>query len=406
MDRQITAYLVKLRRDHPFFATLSLYMDYEFTCRVEQFDVDGRKARLNPRYFERISPAERVGTLLHLTLHCALLHQTRCGPRILSIWNIAADIVVNQIIQESNYAPPPATAVEPRYADKSVEYIYAKLLTRAAKLVNQTNESQFGKVPKSSDTLNAACQPQSDIQNDQAEALQLIYPSVKDIQPSCLQSKLNINVEQKQTETYWRNALLRAATVERLSTTTKGLLPLGMSRAIHEVVNPQLDWRTVLWRFMIKTPCDYSGFDRRFIHQGLYLEHLEGESLTVHIAMDTSGSVGDDQLAQFRAEVETIVRCYSAIKGQLYFVDSEVYGPHSLSSDISLVEVDGGGGTDFRVLFQLLEEDLDPFEDVLCIYLTDGYGDFPKRPPPFPVLWVATEDATDHFPFGEVTRLI
>ncbi|HBO96355.1 MAG TPA: hypothetical protein DD667_23970, partial [Gammaproteobacteria bacterium] len=96
MDQLISAYLIKLRREHPFFATLSLYMRYEFDDRIRQFTTDGRTARLNPRYLSNLKASERVGTLLHLTLHCALNHPRRCGSRIAEIWNIAADIVVNQ----------------------------------------------------------------------------------------------------------------------------------------------------------------------------------------------------------------------------------------------------------------------------------------------------------------------
>jgi len=42
------------------------------------------------------------------------------------------------------------------------------------------------------------------------------------------------------------------------------------------------------------------------------------------------------------------------------------------------------------------------------VYLTDGYGDFPKQEPELPTLWVVVpgglEDAD--FPWGGVVRLI
>ncbi len=423
MDDRISAYLVKLRRHHPFFATLSLYIDYQFTEQIDHFDAAGSKVRLNPNYFSKINNGERAGVLLHLTLHCALLHETRCGPRIPEIWNIAADIVVNQMIVDSSFTPPPGTATEPRYAKFSVEFIYTKLLERAKSLADAMKESVTTANAASTNTQQSHCdknntsqtvesteensdQPETNNQYSESEwikALQVMYPTIYDIQKS--QSNSNL-IEQNKTETYWKNALRCARAVERMSTQTQGLLPDGANRAIDEILCPQLDWRTVLWRFMSKTPCDYNGFDRRFIHQHLYLDQLEGESLKVHIAVDTSGSIGDTQLAQFRAEIETIVRCYSGIKGQLYFVDAEVYGPYQLTHDMQVVTAEGGGGTDFRVFFQTLEEQTDPFEQALCIYLTDGYGDFPDKPPAIPMLWVATDDAIDHFPFGEVTRLI
>ncbi len=48
-----------------------------------------------------------------------------------------------------------------------------------------------------------------------------------------------------------------------------------------------------------------------------------------------------------------------------------------------------------------------PYETAVCIYLTDGYGDFPDAPPELPVLWVVTSGGRglELFPFGEAVRL-
>jgi len=426
MDREISAYLVKLRREHPFLATLSLYMDYQFTDRVEYFDTDGRKTRINPQYFGQLNADERIGTLLHVTLHSALLHPIRRGARESAIWNIAADIVANEIIAEGNFQPPPQTASEPRYAGLSVEQVYAKLLASATRLMSAAGEQgleqnttadggpkQFAALSQSQgeddSEQDGQCSPSGawdSRQVDTVKAMQTLYPATSDLREPGREGRPNARAERKRLESYWKQAITRAHTVEQLSSKTQGDLPAGLARAIDQVLNPQLDWRTMLWRFMAKTPCDYSGFDRRFVHQGLYLDHLEGESLTVHIAIDTSGSIDENELAQFRAEVESIMRCYATIKGQLYFVDADVYGPYPMSRATRVAQAQGGGGTDFDVFFEQLESHRDPFEEALCIYLTDGFGEFPDSPPPLSVLWVVTSDGRENFPFGEVARLI
>lgn len=416
MDQLISAYLIKLRREHPFFATLSLYMRYEFDDRIRQFTTDGRTARLNPRYLSNLKASERVGTLLHLTLHCALNHPRRCGSRIAEIWNIAADIVVNQIIVESHFEAPPNTAIDPRYGDCSVEFVYSKLLSRARNMatqgvtaVDQGAESDSAATDCSRHQANQdqAVTDSTGSHNPSSavDTLQVIYPGVSDLLVADGQQHPMSQAQQHQNSAYWERALRQALVVNRMSHQQQGFIPAGLERAIDEVLDPQLDWRTVLWRYMSRTPCDYSGFDRRFIHQGLYLDELQSESLNVHVVMDTSGSIGDDQLARFRAEVESIARCYHAIQGHLYFVDAQVYGPFALDASIRVGVAEGGGGTDFACFFSYLEKHCDPFEQALCIYLTDGYGTFPDKAPDIPVLWVATDDAVDHFPFGDVTRL-
>jgi predicted metal-dependent peptidase len=45
---------------------------------------------------------------------------------------------------------------------------------------------------------------------------------------------------------------------------------------------------------------------------------------------------------------------------------------------------------------------------VVLIYLTDGYGTFPRQPPEHSVLWVVTPGGlpSNKFPFGSMARLI
>jgi predicted metal-dependent peptidase len=41
-----------------------------------------------------------------------------------------------------------------------------------------------------------------------------------------------------------------------------------------------------------------------------------------------------------------------------------------------------------------------------CLFfMTDGYGDFPAKPPPFPVDWIVTENYMKDIPFGEIIEL-
>ena len=66
----------------------------------------------------------------------------------------------------------------------------------------------------------------------------------------------------------------------------------------------------------------------------------------------------------------------------------------------------GGGGTSFIPFFnQVAALKDDPVD--LCVYLTDGYGDFPATPPEMPVLWVIVGGGIEsrRIPFGEVARL-
>ena len=68
---------------------------------------------------------------------------------------------------------------------------------------------------------------------------------------------------------------------------------------------------------------------------------------------------------------------------------------------------EGGGGTDFRPFFKKVAKHWSREMQAVCVYLTDGYGDFPKQEPELPTLWVVVPGGLEdgEFPWGEVVRL-
>ena len=69
--------------------------------------------------------------------------------------------------------------------------------------------------------------------------------------------------------------------------------------------------------------------------------------------------------------------------------------------DIVELHPKGGGGTDFRCLFDWIEKR--EIEPACLVVLTDLMGKFPQKEPTYPVLWVSTTDIIA--PFGETLKL-
>jgi predicted metal-dependent peptidase len=193
-----------------------------------------------------------------------------------------------------------------------------------------------------------------------------------------------------------------------LEATVHGQLPAHLAREFGQAQAPQLDWRSYLWRFLVQTPTDFAGFDRRFVGQRLYLETLTGESVRVHVCVDTSGSIRAAHLQVFVNEVQAILSAYPHIRCDLYYADSQLHGPYTLAAHGVVPPAEGGGGTDFRPFFHQVASQQDTWTPTLAVYLTDGFGPFPPQPPAFPVLWVVTPGgrALEQFPFGEAVRLL
>jgi predicted metal-dependent peptidase len=214
---------------------------------------------------------------------------------------------------------------------------------------------------------------------------------------------------QKQTqaaEAHWRNALEQANIMAE--TLLQGSLPASLQREIQTLKSGQLNWRHYLWRYLVRTPIDFRDFDRRFVGKRMYLETLEDETVFVAVAVDTSGSINQQQVQAFLGEVQSILLAYPQLNCQLYYADAALHGPYALTSYGKLPTPIGGGGTDFRPFFTKLTQDRSPWVTSVAVYLTDGYGSFPAQPPSFPVLWVVTPGGRDSaaFPFGETVRLL
>ena len=120
--------------------------------------------------------------------------------------------------------------------------------------------------------------------------------------------------------------------------------------------------------------------------------------------MDTSGSMGDKELAEGLAEVREICNTFPSFNLYAAACDAKVHYFEHVKAwddiDISGL-IRGGGGTRFEPCFEAIEKEE---VDLNCaIYFTDGYGSFPKDPPPYPVLWVVKGNLDEsHFPFGKV----
>ncbi len=358
---RIKAALILLRSQHPFFGTLALYADIRIDTSLETAGTDGESLFVNPSFISGLDRPKLLGLLVHEILHMALLHNQRRGTRDPLLWNIAADIVVNGMITKlTNYTLPSGAVFCNALCHLSVEEVYEQLPAR------------------------------NDISFDQLTLIDLL--------PTTPASLLEKDHAKK-----WKIAISQARAISDKNGTSIGIDSLGGFREFDAAMTPSLSWQELLWSFLIATPCDFQGYDRRFIWKGLYLDAMEGESLKIAIAIDTSGSVSKDDLSLFIAEVTGILDTYPHISAELYYCDSELFGPYQIDSDHSLPQPQGGGGTSFQPFFTKIEKD--PPE--LAVYFTDGFGHFPASPQDYETLWVITQAGieSDAIPFGTIARM-
>lgn len=230
--------------------------------------------------------------------------------------------------------------------------------------------------------------------------------------------KKNRQEQQKEKQEEWRELSKKIETgletyFRRAGTGNRKLLSY-----LKKAEESQVDYREFLRKFAQMTEemqVDMDSFDYGFYQYGMELygnmpliEELEyKETKRIRdfvIAIDTSGSCSGALTKQFLGETFSILKSQEVFGQQVNIhmiqCDNEVKEDILITSveDWKAFEKDfavkGGGGTDFRPVFQYVEalqakKELASLKGL--IYFTDGYGTYPRVRPPYDVVFAFVE---------------
>lgn len=162
----------------------------------------------------------------------------------------------------------------------------------------------------------------------------------------------------------------------------QGKLPASLAKLVDEVLEPKVDWRSELRRYMTaisKTDQSWARGQRRFLSQGMYLPAFHTPTMgEVVVGIDTSGSIVD-AAQDFLSEVQAICEECKPEKVTLIQLDAKVQSITEHEPGDSLkVTVKGGGGTDMRKLYPAITG-----TPAIVLLFTDGetpWGDAPEYP--------------------------
>lgn len=169
----------------------------------------------------------------------------------------------------------------------------------------------------------------------------------------------------------------------------RGRMPGGWRRWAEALLEPRLDWRTVLAgelrRATVLTAgrVDYTyrrPSRRAGVSPDVVLPALARPVPEVAVVCDTSGSMVEDQLAQALAEVTGLLRSLGTARGRVRVlaVDTSVKAARRVTA-ASQVELVGGGGTDMGTGVMAASR-LRPRPSVVVV-LTDGLTSWPRQAP-------------------------
>jgi predicted metal-dependent peptidase len=346
--------------EHPFVGSIALGMPFELDDTIPTAATNGKRIKFNPEFINNLTDEEVKFLVAHECFHPMLEHNFRRGERQPRRWNMAADYVINKLLVDEGIGRMPSMGLH----DNNVY-----------NAGHGTSEGIYNILPEQPDG-----EPLDDCEDGEGSP-----------------------AEQQQQQAEWKVKVAQAAQAAKMM----GKMSAGMQRLVDEVMQPKVDWRDVLQRFLVKARNDsrsFARFNRRFIAQGMYLPTVSGEAMgEVLFAVDCSGSIDQGTINQFAAEINKVKEDLMPERIHVMYFDSEVSHVESYEQHDDLdIKPHGGGGTDFAPVFsKIIELGINP---VAIVFLTDlccsSFGDQPDAP----VLWISTDEGRTA-PFGEVVEM-
>ena len=229
----------------------------------------------------------------------------------------------------------------------------------------------------------------------------------KHMPPGSTQGQDPTQAANSRNEMEWKTAIAGAVA----SAKAQGKLPAALERLLGEVLEPTVDWTDKVIGWFNRKPgggtYNWRQADRRFVVRNIIAPARSGFGAgPIVVALDSSGSVGQTELDVFFGNMWGILDDIRPTMIHLIWCDAKVHAVEEIHDTSDLLDVKakgakGGGGTDFRPVFEEIQElGIEP--DAL-IYLTDGYGTFPKTAPLYPVMWGSiSPPGKVKYPWGDV----
>jgi predicted metal-dependent peptidase len=340
---------------------------------------------INPEFWEGLSENHRLGLLKHELLHIAFGHLTTFFKFTnKKLANVAMDMEINQYI-DKEYLPEGGIDID-NYDDSlnldrkaGARYYYDKLKQL------QDEKDQNG---------SCGCAEMDGLLED------IENGNVPD--HSTWEEFENLTeAEQKLIEKQLQKVLSDA---KEQTIKKRGTVPGEIEGVIviDEIVAPKFDWRGYIRRFTgvstkVFTKKIRRKENRRFSdNPGLKVKMRQHMLL----AIDTSGSVSNDELMEFMNEMHHIYKCGVDITVIQCDTNIKSIEPYKGQKDLN---VHGRGGTEFDPVLEYFNENLKKYTSL--VYFTDGEC-YATVKPKGNVLWVISERSSmnDSLP-GKVIKL-
>jgi predicted metal-dependent peptidase len=374
---------IQLQDEHPFWAYLIMKLKMqEDKGTLPEFAGMGVNAKgdllWKKKFVDSLTDEQLKFVLAHEVGHLVFGHLFRLGSRVPVLFNIASDAVMNDILRSEGFMPPP-DLVMPDYKHNIT------LFNKEIKNVDKkTAEMLYDELPKQSGKSGTTTKGF----DEHGYGQQQLSPD-----------------ECEKEEQKWQEGLVEAGVYAK----QRGKLSNNMEKLIGHLMSPKFNWKQLLRRYLVNTlPYDFSFSRPNRKIPNIILPGTVKESVEIVAHIDTSGSIGQKEFAEFMSEVIGMVKSHNNVNMTVIECDAEIQQVIQVNtanlSKLYNMKIKGGGGTSHKPVWEYLNKKKRNCR--LFISLTDLYSDVELGDKPrCQVLWVVPSHSADSAPFGKILKM-
>lgn len=345
---------LKIRSSFPFVSYLASQLNLMPDHAIQTACINAKFVmRYNPAYVLTKTSPEVQWLLAHELFHIVLGHLTYTSkiPNFnASKWNIACDLKVNDTLEVEGIGQAIQGSLLP---DRNHEYV----------LPSQTKISNI-------DT-KSALEIYAEVPDQDAQDLSQNCPNGQygdgEHEPSQGASETS---DQKNADSKTAQASMAGE---------RGRQSDAMKRLIDRILNPKIDWRERLQRFVqnyLPSSQTWARPSRKFLANGIIFPGVLKETINICFAIDTSGSMSEQMLKSCLSEMKNIVKSFSNVNIHVLVGDADLLAEFDVANDdeVNEVQMSGGGGTSHEFVYEYCKKE----NPQCCIMFTDGYSDIPS----------------------------
>ncbi|QOY52410.1 vWA domain-containing protein [Candidatus Sulfurimonas baltica] len=384
IEKKISQAKAKLLVDYPLFGTIASKLELSINDDIQSFKSNGVKLEYNSDFFQGLELSEMEFVFANGAMHASLAHESRKNGRSGWLWQLATDYAVNDMLVENGLERPHEAHYSKRFSGLYAEEIYAEL---KADILREDEGLEY-----EADDVN-------DINSDESSKSSEVNGPLES-------SLSNDSAEEAQNETIQAEQLFEEFAKATLEAEIKnGEIPAAIDRFFNLTCKSKIDWRDELKAALDRFhKDDYTLLppNKKFLHVGIYLPSCISQRFKLVVAVDSSGSIDEKLLNEFLSELNFLMNTIQNYEIELLVCDDKIQSHKTFySGDILEADLKGGGATDFRAVFEFIQNELE--DTKLLLYFTDLDGIFPHVAPFYDVKWISQK--VTEVPFGEVILL-